>query len=77
MREDLNKRNANAVANAPEQSFQSPDHYRCFFEIEWQLDQFSVEKLMEFLTVLEQDVDILIRPRSDRMIGHISVLAVQ
>jgi predicted XRE-type DNA-binding protein len=44
----------------------------------YQLDQFSVERLMEFLTILNQDVEILIRPRGDtKEPGHISVLAVQ
>jgi hypothetical protein len=35
------------------------------------------KELMEFLTVMEQDVDIPIRPRHDRTTGHISVLVVQ
>ena len=44
----------------------------------YRLDQFSVEKLMEFLTVLDQDVEIMIRPRhADSGAGHISVRAVQ
>ena len=44
----------------------------------YRLDQFSVEKLMEFLTMLEQDVEIMIRPRQAKSgAGHISVLAVQ
>lgn len=44
----------------------------------YRLDQFSVENLMEFLTVLDQDVEITIRPRQARSgVGHISVLAVQ
>lgn len=44
----------------------------------YRLDQFSVEKLMEFLTALNQDVEIMIRPREDNgKVGHISVLAVQ
>ena len=42
------------------------------------LDQFSVERLMEFLTALNQDVEIMIRPRANTSeAGHISVLAVQ
>lgn len=33
---------------------------------------------MEFLTLLDQDVDIMIRPRATNAgAGHISVLAVQ
>ena len=44
----------------------------------YRLDQFSVERLMEFLTALNQDVEIMIRPRANtREAGHISVLAVQ
>lgn len=43
----------------------------------YRLDQFSVEKLMEFLTALNQDVEIMIRPRVNTgEVGHISVLAV-
>jgi len=30
----------------------------------YRLDQFSVEKLMEFLTALNQDVEVMIRPRA-------------
>ncbi|HLA34515.1 MAG TPA: helix-turn-helix transcriptional regulator [Rhodocyclaceae bacterium] len=44
----------------------------------YRLDQFSVERLMEFLTALNQDVEITIRSRADSTgIGHISVLAAQ
>lgn len=44
----------------------------------FRLDQFSVERLMEFLTALNQDVEIMIRPRDNASeTGHISVLAVQ
>jgi predicted XRE-type DNA-binding protein len=44
----------------------------------YRLDQFSVERLMEFLTALNQDVEIMIRPRANTSeTGHISVLAVQ
>ena len=43
----------------------------------YRLDQFSVERLMEFLTSLDQDVEIMIRPRqSANGCGHIAVLAV-
>ena len=42
----------------------------------YRLDQFSVEKLMEFLTVLNHDVEITIRPRANSGdAGHISVQA--
>ena len=44
----------------------------------FRLDQFSVERLMEFLTALNQDVEIMIRPRANTSeAGHISVLAAQ
>ena len=42
----------------------------------YRLDQFSVERLMEFLTVLDHDVEIMIRPRAVAGVGHIAVLAV-
>ena len=43
----------------------------------YRLDQFSVERLMQFLTALNQDVEIMIRPRANkRGTGHISVLAM-
>jgi predicted XRE-type DNA-binding protein len=40
----------------------------------YQLDGFSVERLMNFLTALDRDVDIIIRPKS-RRIGRIAVTA--
>lgn len=44
----------------------------------YRLDQFSVERMMAFLTCLDQDVEIMIRPRPPASgTGHISVLAVQ
>jgi len=44
----------------------------------YRLDNFSVERMMEFLTALDQDVEIMIRPRAnDSEAGHISVLSVQ
>ncbi|WP_017525418.1 helix-turn-helix domain-containing protein [Pusillimonas noertemannii] len=43
----------------------------------YRLDQFSVERLMEFLTALNHDVEIMIRPRHTTGVGHIAVLAVQ
>lgn len=43
----------------------------------YRLDNFSVERLMEFLTALNQDVEITIRPGPKQGgVGHISVLAV-
>jgi predicted XRE-type DNA-binding protein len=44
----------------------------------YRLDNFSVERLMEFLTALDQDVEIMIRPRANNAeAGYICVLAVQ
>ncbi|NYT25478.1 XRE family transcriptional regulator [Alcaligenaceae bacterium] len=43
----------------------------------YRLDQFSVERLMEFLTSLNHDVEIMIRPRHTAGVGYIAVLAVQ
>jgi predicted XRE-type DNA-binding protein len=45
--------------------------------VNYRLDGFSVEKLMEFLTALERDVEIVIRPRAARSgSGQISVVAM-
>ena len=45
--------------------------------INYRLDQFSVEKLMAFLTALNQDVEIVIRRRArSRKPGQITVLAL-
>lgn len=42
----------------------------------YKLDGFSVERLMTFLTALDQDVEIVIRPkRRSRTAGRISVTA--
>ena len=42
----------------------------------YRLDNFSVERLMAFLTALDQDVEISIRPRAKKSkSGHISVVA--
>lgn len=43
----------------------------------YRLDGFSVEKLMGFLTALDQDVEIMIRPRIHSGAGEISVLSVR
>jgi predicted XRE-type DNA-binding protein len=43
----------------------------------YRLDGFSVEKLMGFLTALDQDVEILIRPRTQSGTGSIAVLSVR
>ena len=34
----------------------------------YRLDQFSVERLMQFLTALNQDVEIMIRPRANKRV---------
>jgi predicted XRE-type DNA-binding protein len=44
----------------------------------YRLDNSSVDRLMEFLTALDQDVEIRIRPRATKgKGGRISVLAVK
>jgi predicted XRE-type DNA-binding protein len=39
----------------------------------YRLDGFSVERLMGFLTALNQDVEIIIRPRRDHRAGRVVV----
>jgi predicted XRE-type DNA-binding protein len=41
--------------------------------VNYRLDGFSVERLMGFLTLLNQDVEIVIRPTRDADAGHVSV----
>jgi len=66
----LKQREIATLLNIPQPKVSALKNYR--------LDQFSVERLMEFLTALGQDVEIIIRPRSNTQeSGHISVLAVQ
>lgn len=43
----------------------------------YRLDGFSVEKLMGFLTALDQDVEIMIRPRAHAGAAGIFVLSVR
>ncbi len=43
----------------------------------YKLDAFSVEKLLEFLTALDQDVEIMIRPHGRDGAGAVSVLTVR
>lgn len=45
--------------------------------VNYRLDGFSVEKLMGFLTALDQDVEILIRPRTGAGGGVISVQSLR
>jgi predicted XRE-type DNA-binding protein len=65
----LKQRETAALLGIPQPKVSALKNYR--------LDQFSVEKLMEFLTALNQDVEILIRPHArSSETGHISVLAL-
>jgi predicted XRE-type DNA-binding protein len=43
--------------------------------VNYRLDHFSVEKLMNFLNLLDRDVEIVIRP-SREAVGHTSVFAL-
>jgi predicted XRE-type DNA-binding protein len=65
----LKQREAAKVLGVPQPKISALKNYR--------LDQFSVERLMEFLTALNHDVEIMIRPRTTTGMGHIAVLAVQ
>ena len=65
----LKQREIALLLGVPQPKVSSLKNYR--------LDQFSVERLMQFLTALNQDVEIMIRPRAKKSgTGHISVLAV-
>lgn len=37
--------------------------------------EYSVERLMEFLTRLDMDVEIRVKPKSSRTAGHVHVVA--
>lgn len=50
----LKQRETAALLGIPQPKVSALKNYR--------LDQFSVEKLMEFLTALNQDIEIMIRP---------------
>ena len=66
----LKQREAAELLGIPQPKVSTIKNYR--------LDNFSVERLMEFLTALDQDVEIRIRPRAAKgKGGRISVLAVQ
>jgi predicted XRE-type DNA-binding protein len=43
----------------------------------YRLDGFSVERMMGFLTALNQDVEIIIRPRRDHRAGRVVVNALR
>ena len=66
----LKQREAAELLGIPQPKVSAIKNYR--------LDNISVERLMEFLTALDQDVEIRIRPRATKgKVGRISVLAVQ
>ena len=66
----LKQREAAELLGIPQPKVSAIKNYR--------LDNISVERLMEFLTALDQDVEIRIRPRATKSKGgRISVLAVQ
>ena len=65
----LKQREAAELLGIPQPKVSTIKNYR--------LDNISVERLMEFLTALDQDVEIRIRPRATKgKGGRISVLAV-
>ncbi len=67
---NLKQREIASLLGVPQPKVSALKHYR--------LEQFSVERLLEFLTALDQDVDIMIRPSPHPgEAGHISVLAVR
>lgn len=60
----LKQRETAALLDIPQPKVSALVHYR--------LDGFSAERLMEFLTRLDRDVDILVRPATDT--GRLQVL---
>ena len=60
----LKQREAAALFDIPQPKVSALKHYK--------LDGFSVERLMEFLTRMNRDVDILVRPADDQ--GRLRVL---
>ena len=63
----LRQTDAAAILGIPQSKVSSLVNYR--------LDHFSVEKLMTFLNALDQDVEIVIRPRREAA-GQTSVFAL-
>ncbi len=51
----LKQREIGALFGVPQPKVSALKNYR--------LDQFSVERLMDFLTALDQDVEIVVRPK--------------
>jgi len=64
----LKQADAAAILGVPQPKVSALANYR--------MEQFSVEKLMSFLNILNQDVDIVIRP-SREDVGHTSVFALR
>ena len=60
---------ASAVLGIPQPRVSALSRYK--------LNDFSVEKLMELLTLLDQDVEIFIRPSASQDAGAVSVLTVR
>jgi predicted XRE-type DNA-binding protein len=65
----LKQADAGSVLTIPQSKVSAVANYR--------LDGFSVERLMGFLTALDQDVEIMIRPSRSHGAGHVSVHAVR
>lgn len=65
----LKQAEAARLLNVPQPKISALANYR--------LDGFSVEKLMSFLTAMEHDVEIMIRPRAQSGAGTIAVLSVR
>lgn len=65
----LKQADAARILGIPQPRVSSLSRYR--------LNDFSVEKLMQLLTALDQDIEIMIRPRTDASVGAVSVLTVR
>lgn len=65
----LRQADAGEILGVPQPKVSALANYR--------LDGFSVERLMGFLTALNQDVEIIIRPRRDHRSGRVLVSAVR
>lgn len=65
----LKQMDAAALLRVPQPKVSALARYR--------LDGFSVERLMAFLTALDQDVEIVIRPSRAHGEGHVSVHALR
>lgn len=65
----LRQAEAGRVLGIPQSKVSAVANYR--------LDGFSVERLMAFLTLLDQDIEILIRPSRSAGAGQVSVHALR